>query len=52
MILYLYGYGACVHAEDAAVANRYPVCVAPKVMHHGLSSNKRLPDIRDPFLPN
>ncbi len=51
VILYFYGYGILVPAENAAVADRYPVCVTPKVMHHGLRSGKRFPDVRDPVLP-
>ena len=51
VILHLYGHGVFAHAEDAAVADCYPVCVTPKVMHHGLRSCKGLPDVRDPVLP-
>ena len=51
VILYLYGYCVFVHAQDTAVADRYPVCVTPKVMHHGFRSGKRLPDIRDSVFP-
>ena len=50
VILHLYGHGVFAHAEDAAVADCYPVRVTSEVMHHGLRSGKRLPDIRDPFL--
>ena len=48
VILHLYGHGVFAHAEDAAVADCYSVRVTSEVMHHGLRSGKRLPDIRDP----
>ncbi len=48
VIFYLYGHSLPIHAQYSAVADRYAVCVTPKVMHHGLRSSKRLPDIRNP----
>ena len=51
IVFHLYGYRGFVHAQDPAVADRYAVCVTPKVMHHGLRPGKRLPDVRDPVLP-
>ena len=40
VILYFYGHGSFVYAQDTAVADRYPVCVTSEVIHHGFRSGK------------
>ena len=51
IILYPERYCFFIHAKDTAVADRYPMCIAPQVMHYSFRTSKRLPDIRNPVFP-